>query len=558
MEGGTPAMTSEAAKSTKNDPAWNHNYCADPNNQNAVTCIYHGKETNGGIYRAKLHQIGGDRNAKAYLKCPEDVKKLLKDYMQSKKDAKINYDKLPEHHDLDAFHDLEDDDTEVEELETDSRGHFKRIRDVQKGKAPVKKGKHKRTYGCFYPQKARNCGRASKQGRLKQLKIDEKLDKQRREVAIQYICNMFYHNGIPFNVARSHSFKCAVEAIGQYGPNLKPPSYHEVRVTSLKKEVANMRDMLAEHRALWVKHGCSIMADGWTSTTGQCIVNFLVHSLAGCVFVKSVDASAYSKTGAKVLELLDGFVEYVGEANVVQVVTDNGPNFKLGGKLLETKRPNIYWTPCGAHCIDLMLEDIGKLPLVLKTLRRAMSLTSFIYNRVGLLNLMRRYTGQRNLIRPGKTRLCTCYLTLKSIYKQKANLRAMFSESEWNSSKWKKEAGGKQVEDCMMKPTFWDNAYYILKLMGPLVKTLRLVDNERKPAMGYIYEAMDRAKEAIIKAFNGRDDNDKETFKIIDSRWQDQLHHPLHAAGHYLNPAFFMPIRKLNSIVRSRLDCMLA
>ncbi|CAH9075051.1 unnamed protein product [Cuscuta europaea] len=112
----------------------------------------------------------------------------------------------------------------------------------------------------------------------------------------------------------------------------------------------------------------------------------------------------------------------------------------------------------------------------------------------------------------------------------------------------------------MMKPTFWDNAYYILKLMGPLVKTLRLVHNERKPAMGYIYEAMDRAKEAIIKAFNGRDDKYKETFKIINSRWQDQLHHPLHAVGHYLNPAYFYadPQIEFNSEVTTGLYACIA
>ena len=26
--------------------------------------------------------------------------------------------------------------------------------------------------------------------------------------------------------------------------------------------------------------------------------------------------------------------------------------------------PNLFWTPCATHCIDLMLEDIGKIPLV--------------------------------------------------------------------------------------------------------------------------------------------------------------------------------------------------
>ena len=57
--------------------------------------------------------------------------------------------------------------------------------------------------------------------------------------------------------------------------------------------------------------------------------------------------------------------------------------------------------------------------------------------------------------------------------------------------------------------------------------------------MGYIYEAMDRAKEAIMKAFNENELKYKEIFDIIDERWEDQLHQPLHATGHFLNPKFY-------------------
>ena len=57
--------------------------------------------------------------------------------------------------------------------------------------------------------------------------------------------------------------------------------------------------------------------------------------------------------------------------------------------------------------------------------------------------------------------------------------------------------------------------------------------------MGFIYEAMDRAKEAIQRAFNNNERKYKDIFAIIDKRWDCQLHHPLHAAGYYLNPKFF-------------------
>ena len=57
--------------------------------------------------------------------------------------------------------------------------------------------------------------------------------------------------------------------------------------------------------------------------------------------------------------------------------------------------------------------------------------------------------------------------------------------------------------------------------------------------MGNTYEAMDRAKEAIIKAFNENKERHSNIFKIIDERWECQLHLPLHVAGHFLNPEYF-------------------
>ena len=78
----------------------------------------------------------------------------------------------------------------------------------------------------------------------------------------------------------------------------------------------------------------------------------------------------------------------------------------------------------------------------------------------------------------------------------------MFTFEEWVCSKWAKEAKAKQVAETILMPYFWNTIVYILKAMGPLVQVLLLVENERKPAMGYIYEAIDKAKEAIMKSFN--------------------------------------------------------
>jgi hypothetical protein len=62
-----------------------------------------------------------------------------------------------------------------------------------------------------------------------------------------------------------------------------------------------------------------------------------------------------------VAKLLGEQIEAIGPELVVQVVSDNGSNYKVAGKIIMEKYPTLYWTPCAAHCLDLMLEDIGKI-----------------------------------------------------------------------------------------------------------------------------------------------------------------------------------------------------
>ncbi|RVW19250.1 hypothetical protein CK203_095877 [Vitis vinifera] len=351
-------------------------------------------------------------------------------------------------------------------------------------------------------------------GKMHQTTINDAYKKEARERACTLITRWMYEAAIPFNAVTYPSFQPMIEAIGQYGVGMKGPTFHEVRVTNLKKELALTKDLMKDHMVEWGKNGCSIMSDGWTDRKERTLVNFLVNYSKGTMFMQSIDASSMIKTGEKMFELLDKW-------------------------LLELKRPHLYWTPCAAHCLDLMLEDIGKLQNIKRTLERAISLNGYIYNRLGLLNMMRRFTGQRELLRPAKTWFATAFITLSRLHEQKNNLRKMFTSSNWSDSKWAKEQKGKTIANIVLMPSFWNTIVFCLKVSGPLVRVLRLVDGEKKAPMGYIYEAMNRAKDAIVRIFNGNEEKYKEIFNIIDKRWEIQLHRPLHAAGYFLNPEFF-------------------
>ena len=64
----------------------------------------------------------------------------------------------------------------------------------------------------------------------------------------------------------------------------------------------------------------------------------------------------------------------------------------------------------------------------------------------------------------------------------------------------------------------------------------RCLDGDAKPAMCYIYEVMDIAKEQIWKIFNNVQKRYGLILRIIENRWVLQLHKPLQVVAYYLNP----------------------
>ncbi|XP_021854344.2 uncharacterized protein [Spinacia oleracea] len=468
----------------------------------------------------KQHLVGGFRNVTKCPTCPEHVREEVKLFMIKKAQAKIESQMMPR---VSQF-DHDDDDEEEQDCEIMNSKSSQQLRKKPKVKGPM---------DFFVTTPSENVLK----GRKDRKDIFGACEKQLRDKTCKAIAKWFFDAGIPFYAATYDSFKGMLDAVAQYGMGFKPPSMHELRVPLLKSEVEEIDKLKEEHKKEWATKGCSIMSDGWRdSIASKDIVNFLVNSPKGSFFIKSMDVSNVVKDADLLLHMLDDMVEEVGEQNVIQVVTDNASNYVKAGRLLEAKRQHLYWTPCAAHCLDLMLEDIGKIPKVKNALKKCIFMNGYIYNHISLVNLMRKFTNQRNLHRPAVTRFATSFITLAQFHKQKSNLRKMVTSQEWNTSKWSKDVGGKKIATYFLQDTFWRNVLYALKLTGPLVKVLRIVDGEKKPPMGYIYEAMDRAKETISKIFGMKEEEYKEAFEFIDKRWNCQLHRPLHAAGYYLNP----------------------
>jgi hypothetical protein len=97
-----------------------------------------------------------------------------------------------------------------------------------------------------------------------------------------------------------------------------------------------------------------------------------------------VDASSEVADAVMLADLLEKQIEKVGKEYVVQIVMDNGANFKAAGRIIMERIPTLFWTPCVAHCLDL-LEDIGKIKEFHKCIDNAKKCADLSINMEGFL-----------------------------------------------------------------------------------------------------------------------------------------------------------------------------
>nr|KAJ0185063.1 hypothetical protein LSAT_V11C900463900 [Lactuca sativa] len=250
------------------------------------------------------------------------------------------------------------------------------------------------------------------------------------------------------------------------------PNYHALRVNLLSEAKKYVTILIDSYRSQWIESGCTIMSDGWRDTRQRHLINFLVYCPKGISFLKSVDAYDIERVMLQIC-----IVEMVGHKNVVQIVTDNVANYKLAGSNLCERYPSITWSPCAAHCLNLILKDVSELDN-------------------WPLNWLRKREGWTDFICPDATRFGIAFIALKSLYDHKADLQAMVISNDFK--KMLKLRNAAECKDIVLNENFWKNCLVTVKVMNTLLRLLRLCDSDEKPALGYVYEGMYRARRGFF------------------------------------------------------------
>ncbi|XP_010276930.1 PREDICTED: uncharacterized protein LOC104611538 [Nelumbo nucifera] len=488
------------------DACWEHCVLVDATRQK-VRCNYCQREFSGGVYRMKFHlaQIK-NKDIVPCTEVPNEVREFILSILNTPKKQK----------------------------------NPKKLKVDRAANGPQNSSS---ASGGFHPNPASSGQRGSTCPSLlfprpspsAQPMVDD-AQKQKQDDADKKIALFFFHNSIPFSATKSMHYQAMVDAIAECGVGYKAPSYEKLRSTLLEKVKGEINDNYKRFRDDWKETGCTILSDCWSDGRNKSFVVFSVTCPKGTLFLKSVDVSGHADDAHFLFELLESVVLDVGVENVVQVITDSAASYVYAGRLLMTKYNSLFWSPCASYCIDKMLEDISKQEWVSTVLEEALAIARYIYSHAWILNMMRKFTGGMELIRPRITRFVTNFLSLRSIVIQEDNLKHMFSHTEWLSSVYSRRPDAQAIKSLLHLDRFWKSAHEAVNISEPLVKVLRIVDGDM-PAMGYIYEFMERAKISIRMYYKGIEEKYMPIWDIIDRRWNMQLHSPLHAAAAYLNPS---------------------
>ncbi|XP_021717001.1 uncharacterized protein LOC110684870 [Chenopodium quinoa] len=369
------------------------------------------------------------------------------------------------------------------------------------------------------------------------------LDKLDSEIA-----RMFYTGGLPFNLARNPYYVSSYTiAANSNLSGYKPPGYNKLRTTLLCKETENVDRLLQPIKAAWKTKGVSIVSDGWSDPQRRPLINIMIASETGPMFMKAIDCSGEIKDIDFIATLLSEVIDEIGDQNVVQIITDNASNCKAAEELAEGRYPYIYWTPCVVHTLNLAMTSICAAKNVLNNVEvydechwiievhaDALFIKNYIMNHSMRLSMFNKFSPLK-LLCIGNTRFASIVCMLKRFKLLKTSLQSMVISENWSLYKDDQRGQASHVREKILDEIWWEKVDYILDFTCPIYDMIRLCDTD-KFFLHLVYERWEimvqKVKDAIFKK-EGKLDYEESTFfnvvkGILSSRWSKGSTPPIH------------------------------
>ncbi|GBG88130.1 hypothetical protein CBR_g46619 [Chara braunii] len=261
-----------------------------------------------------------------------------------------------------------------------------------------------------------------------------------------------------------------------------PVKYDTQRTKRLDMSRARVEEGVLRQQRSWARTGCMLQLDGWTDIRGIPHLNVMVSFPTGVLFCH---------------------------------------------------------VPCAAHCLDLMLHDIGKIEWVAETVTKANDMVKFVMNHQRVRDVYYIHAGGRQLLRPAATRFATNFHMLDRLKKQRKALVAMVTDDMWTATlvPHAQRSTLHEMEDIILDAAgSWDLVNKAINVVYDIVLLLTLMDGNG-PTISKFYANMDRIVERLRVNKDLKMDQRDEIEVMVMRRW-NAMTTPLHCAALFLDPEY--------------------
>jgi len=238
----------------------------------------------------------------------------------------------------------------------------------------------------------------------------------------------------------------------------------------------------------------SIVTDGWSDTNSSSIINFMVvASGMPSMFWSSWSTRSERHTARYLAGEIDKVIaEFEREttAKVIAVVTDNVQNMRSATDYIHIRRPSVISGGCAAHVLNLLMQDVCRVPAIRSIQTRADTIALFVRDHLALLDEFKRLQQGlrdaglrvRNLVLPVPTRWYSVHACLRSVLNSQELLEKRFLSSEYESfrDRYRATATGKTkllyLSEVVRDNGFWSGLRTIVRLLDPIIAALRALE----------------------------------------------------------------------------------